>query len=206
MSGSQSKGKAVPIVPEAMRPARADAQRNLSMVLRAAKEVFAEASVDAPVRDIAKRAGLGVGTIYRHFPRRADLIAAVFWQEIDACAAAADTLAARYPPFEALTRWMQAFVELASTKRGFAQALHSGDPTFDSLPARREQRLRPAFRRLFGAALAAGEISARVEADDFLEAAATLCMSSNEAHSNHAQNLVSLLVDGLRVDASGPPA
>lgn len=187
--------------PEAGRRVRADAKRNLSALLQAAKEVFAEAGVDAPVRDIADRAGVGVGTVYRHFPQRADLIAAVFRQEIEDCAEAAETLAATHPPFEALALWMRRFVELASTKRGIAQALHSGDPAFAGLPARREQRLQPAFRKLFNSALAAGEIRDTVEADGFLDAAATLCMSVNETRPHQAQRLVTLLVDGLRCSA-----
>ncbi|NWC95018.1 helix-turn-helix transcriptional regulator [Pseudomonas sp. IPO3778] len=183
---------------------RADAQRNLLILLQAAKEVFAEAGIDAPVRDIADRAGVGIGTVYRHFPKRPDLIAAVFRQEIDACADAAEGLAAEHPPFAALALWMQTFVELASTKRGLAQALHSGDPAFDALPARRDERLWPAFRKLFNAALAAGEIRDSVDADDFLNAAATLCMSVNGTQPGQAERLVTLLVDGLRHGAGRP--
>lgn len=186
-----------PVKPEGRR-VRADAERNLRSLLQAAKAVFAEAGVEAPVRDIADRAGVGIGTVYRHFPQRADLIAAVFSQEIEACADAADRLAAERPPFAALASWMQAFVQLASTKSGLAQALHSGDPAFDFLPARRDQRLRPAFRKLFSAALDAGEIREGVEADDFLDAAATLCMSVNKSRPDQAARLVTLLVDGLR--------
>lgn len=178
---------------------RADAQRNLTTLLQAAKEVFAEAGLDAPVRQIAERAGVGVGTVYRHFPRRPDLIAAVFRREMDACADAAETLAADYPPYEALRRWMRCFVDLAATKHGMAQALHSGDPAFNALPARREQRFRPAFRTLFEAAVASGEIHGDIGADDFLNAAAHLCLSVSDARPEQAQSLVALLVRGLRV-------
>ena len=183
------------------RRVRADAQRNLETLLQAAKEVFAECGLEAPVRDIAERAGVGIGTVYRHFPRRPDLIAAVFRQEMDACADAADALAATYPPFKALELWMRRFVALAATKHGLAQALHSGDPAFDALPARREQRLRPAFRALFDAARASGEIKSDVEPDAFLSAAANLCLSTNTARPEQAQRLVDLLVRGLRYDA-----
>lgn len=201
MSGTASDQQSQQAEPVAARRVRADAQRNLLTLLQAAKEVFAEAGSNAPVRDIADRAGLGIGTVYRHFPQRADLIAAVFRQEIDACADAADALAAEHPPFEAFALWMQRFVELAATKRGLAQALHSGDPAFDALPARREQRLRPAFQRLFDSVLHAGEIRNSVTADDFLNAAATLCMSVDQARPDQAGRLVTLLVDGLRRSA-----
>jgi AcrR family transcriptional regulator len=201
--------KTKPDRPRTRRRARADAQRNLLTLLRAAKEIFAESGLDAPVRDIAERAGVGVGTVYRHFPRRPDLIAAVFSQEMDACADAATALAAAHPPFEALKLWMRNFVELAATKHGLAQALHSGDPAFETLPIRREQRLRPAFRALFEAAATSGEIQSGVSADEFLNAAAHLCMSVNDTRPELAQGLVALLVRGLRSDTAtkiAPPA
>lgn len=185
---------------------RADAQRNLLVVLQAAKEVFAAAGVDAPVRDIAERAGVGVGTLYRHFPRRADLIAAVFRQEMDACADEADALGAGLAPFDALATWMRRFVELAVTKQGLAKALHSGDPAFEALPARREERLMPAFRRLFENAVAAGAIRDDINSEEFLRAAASLCLSVSDGQPEQAQRLVGLLVDGLGHPAGRPAA
>ena len=185
-------------VPEAGARVRADTQRNLLALLAAAKAVFAESGIDAPVRTIAHRAGVGVGTVYRHFPQRVDLIAAVFRHEIDACADAAIELSDTQPPAAALALWLDRFVDLAATKHGLARALHSGDPAFAALPARREARLRPAFRRLFDAAVAAGAIRCGIGADDFLDAAATLCMSADPTRPDHARRLVGLLLDGLR--------
>src|SRR5579871_6950835 len=80
---------------------RADARRNVDALLRAAMSVFSQSGVDAPIRAIAERAGVGVGTVYRHFPQRSDLIAAVFRNEVDACADAAPALAASHGPDEA---------------------------------------------------------------------------------------------------------
>ncbi len=140
------------------RRVRADAQRNTDAVLQAALAVFATSGVDAPVREIAEKAGVGVGTVYRHFPQRSDLIAAVFRREIDACADAAHILAEEYEPFDALTHWMQRYAALIATKRGLATALHSGDSAFDTLPVYFNQRLRPAFRMLLEAAAAAGAV------------------------------------------------
>src|SRR5579871_4585158 len=91
------------------RPIRADARRNLDALLRAAMAVFATSGVDAPVREIAEKAGVGVGTVYRHFPQRSDLIVAVFRHQVDACADAAPVLAAEHEPGEALARWMQRY-------------------------------------------------------------------------------------------------
>ncbi|MGH7074713.1 MAG: TetR/AcrR family transcriptional regulator [Stellaceae bacterium] len=183
------------------RRVRVDARRNIDALLEAAKAVFASSGVDAPVREIAERAGVGVGTVYRHFPQRSDLIAAVFRREIDACADAAPILAAEYGPFEALANWMQHYAAFVATKRGLAPALHSGDPAFESLRAHFEQRLRPAFRTLLEAASAAGEVRTDVDADAILGAVASLCMSARDDVPGHAERMVALLVDGLRYGA-----
>lgn len=180
------------------RRVRADAQRNLDALLQAAKAVFATSGVDAPVREIAEKAGLGIGTVYRHFPQRSDLIAAVFRREIDACAAEAPILAAEYPPFEALARWTQRYAAFIATKRGLATALHSGNPAFDPLPAYFQQRLQPAFRALLDSAAAAGEVRADVDPEDLLGAVASLCMSAHNDGPGRAERMVALLVDGLR--------
>jgi AcrR family transcriptional regulator len=86
---------------------RVDARRNIDTLLQTAMTVFATSGVDAPVREIAEKAGVGVGTVYRHFPQRADLIAAVLRHEIDACADTALVLVAEHKPGEALARWIQ---------------------------------------------------------------------------------------------------
>jgi AcrR family transcriptional regulator len=182
---------------EPPRRVRADAQRSLDALLLAAKEVFATSGVDAPVREIAEKAGVGLGTLYRHFPQRADLIAAVFRREIDACAYLAPRLAETHAPFDALANWMQRYAAFIGTKRGLAQALHSGDPAFDSLPGYFDQKLRPALRGLRDAAVAAGEMRADIDADELLGAVASLCMSAH-AGSGRAERMVALLVDGLR--------
>jgi len=184
------------------RPVRADARRNLDALLQTAKAVFATSGVDAPVREIAAKAGVGVGTVYRHFPERSDLVAAVFRREIDACADAAQILAAEHEPFEALANWVQRYAAFVATKRGLAKVLHSGDPAFDALPAYFDQRLRPALRTLLKAAVAAGQVRGDVDANDLLVAVASLCMSAHSDGSGLAQRMVALLVDGLRHGAN----
>jgi AcrR family transcriptional regulator len=193
--GAEAPGRPV-------RRVRADAQRSLDALLLAAKEVFATSGVDAPVREIAEKAGVGLGTLYRHFPQRAVLIAAVFRREIDACADIAPVLAESYAPFDALANWMQRYAEFVGTKRGLAQALHSGDPAFDNLPSYFDRRLRPALRALLGAAVTAGEVRADVDADELLGAVASLCMSAHNAGPGRSERMVALLVDGLRYGAS----
>lgn len=187
---------------DADRRLRADAQRNIDALLLAAKAVFATSGVDAPVREIAEKAGVGVGTVYRHFPQRSNLIAAVFRREIDACADAAPVLAAEHGPGEALARWMQRYAAFIAAKRGLATALHSGDPAYDALPVYFEMRLRPALRTLLEAAAAAGEMRADIEPDELLGAVARLCVQTHDERPAHAQRMVALLVDGLRYGAN----
>lgn len=186
------------------RRVRADAQRNIDTLLQTAMAVFATSGVDAPIREIAQKASVGVGTVYRHFPQRSDLIAAVFRREIDACADAAPVLAAEHKPGEALARWMQRYAAFIAAKRGLAKALHSGDPAFDNLPGYFDQRLRPALRTLLEAAAAAREVRADADADDLLGAVASLCMSAHNAGPGRAERMVALLVDGLRYGANLP--
>ena len=180
------------------RAVRADAKRSIDALLVAAKAVFATSGVDAPVREIADKAGVGIGTLYRNFPQRADLVAAVFRREIDACAEAAPQLAAEYPPGEALERWIQRYVAFIATKRGLASALYSGSPVFEALPAYFQQRLQPAFQSLVETAVAAGEIRAGLDCEALLGAIASLSSSRYQSSPEAAQRMVSLLIDGLR--------
>ena len=185
----------------APRQMRADAQRKMASVLKASVEVFAQSGVEAPVREIAERAGVGLGTIYRHFPQRSDLIVAVFQTQVDACANAAATLAARHEPGDALARWLHRFVDFLTTKRGLAAALHSGDAAYLALPAYFDKRLRPALQMLLDAAIAAKAVRADIEADDLLRAVATLCRGPRDEEPAYARKMVDLLVDGLRYRA-----
>lgn len=187
--------------PANMRRVRADAQRNLDGLLEAAKEVFASSGVDAPVRVIASRAGVGVGTVYRHFPQRAQLVAAVFRREVDACAAAAATLSEQHDPAEALAKWLQRYTHFIATKRGLAAALHSGDTVFDALPAYFRQHLEPALQSLLANAARAGTIRTDVDAYELLRAVGNLSVPDREIAAGHTQRMVALLIDGLRYGA-----
>jgi len=184
------------------RPLRADAQRSEDALLEAALAVFATSGVDAPVREIAEKAGVGIGTLYRRFPQRSDLIVAVFRRQVDACADAALVLAAEYGPAEALARWMQRYADFIATKRGLASALHSGDPAFKTLPDYFDLRLLPALRTLLDAATVAGEVRTDIEPYDLLRAVGNLCMSVKDDQVDYARRMVTLLVDGLRYGAS----
>lgn len=180
------------------RRRRADAQRNIDALLEAARAVFATSGVDAPAKEITDLAGVGVGTLYRHFPQRSDLVKAVVESGIDAVADAGPALSAEHEPAEALTRWVDRFTELLGTKRGLASALHSGDPAFEGLPGYFLQRLGPTLQALLDAAAESGAIRADLGAEDLLYAITQLCRPVPGRGLEHSRRLVAVLLDGLR--------
>ena len=190
--------------PPTTRRQRADARQNVDAVLEAAKTECATVGVNAPVRAIAERAGVGVGTIYRHFPLRSDLISAVFRREMDACVDAAAEIEAMYPAGEALDRWTLRYTQFVAAKRGLAAALHSGDTAYEPLAVYFSTRLTPTMKRLMAAATSEGAIAQEVDPGDFLGAVANLCHSAGpgEQSSAHAERMVRLLLAGLRVPAT----
>lgn len=181
-----------------IRPVRADARRNIEAILRAAAEVFDTSGVEAPVKLIADKAGVGVGTLYRHFPHRPDLIKAIIKKEVDACAKAALDFAASEQPVEALAKWMQRIVDLVATKRGLGAALHSGNAAYQSLPEYVFSRLTPVLRDLLDAAEAAGSIRRDVNAKELLIACMRVATPASEGDIVQARRMVALMVDGLR--------
>ncbi len=195
-------GSAGPGAEPAPRRLRADAQRNIGSLLDAAKAVFATSGVDAPAKEIADLAGVGVGTLYRHFPQRSDLVKAVFQHEVDACAAAAPALAAAHEPAEALEKWVLRYTGFLAAKHGLGPALHSGDPAFEALPGYFAQRLGLALGSLLDAAAASGEIRGDVNATDLLYAVANLSLPAADHGIGYSQRMVALLIDGLRYGAA----
>ena len=138
---------------------RADARRNEESLLDAAAAAFVASGVEVPVRDIAARAGVGVATIYRHFPTRSDLIVAVYRHQVEACAEAGPTLlASSSSPHAALARWINLFVDFLVTKHGLAEALKSDDATFAPMHAYFVDRLVPVLAGLLEASVNAGQI------------------------------------------------
>lgn len=187
------------------RHKRADAQRNIDSLLRAAKSSFASSGVDAPAREIAERADVGVGTLYRHFPQRADLVVAVLEREIDACADAAQALAAEREPAEALALWLDLYTEFLRTKDGLATALQKGEPAFDGLAEYFWQRFGPALGSLLDAAAESGEIRPDVKARELLSAVGSLCLPVPGADVDYSRRMVALLMDGLRFGSKREP-
>jgi AcrR family transcriptional regulator len=178
---------------------RADARRNEQALLDAAAAVFVASGVDAPVRDIAAKAGVGVGTIYRHFPTRADLIVAVYRHQIEACAEAGPALLASGPtPHAALARWIEKFVDFLVTKHGLADALRTDNAGFTTLHAYFLERLVPVCGELVAAAVEAGEIRADLTAYELMRAVGSLCAGPEGDARYDARRMVHLLVAGLR--------
>lgn len=171
-------------------PKRADAQRNEKSLLDAAAAVFVTDGVEAPVRDIAAKAGVGTGTIYRHFPTRADLIIAVYRHQVEACAEAGpQLLATSESSHDALTKWINLFVDFLVTKHGLAAAMRSDSAGFDTLHAYFLDRLVPVCTQLLEAAGIR-----HVQAIDLMRGVGNLCIG---ADSYNARQLVGILIDGL---------
>lgn len=179
------------------RRQRSDAKRNVVALLEAAKTVFAGSGVDAPAKQITDRAGVGVGTLYRHFPRRSDLIVAVLQHEIDECVEAAEELETTLGPWEALVAWIQRFTDFVGTKRGLASALHSGDPAYDDLPQHLMDRLEPAFRTLLARAVDAGYARDDVTAREVLMTVALICQPVPGEPPSFNQRMTQVFLEGL---------
>jgi len=181
----------------APRRKRADAVRNTEAVLEAAKSAFAELGVDAPMREISARAGVGVGTIYRNYPQRSDLIIAVFRRELDATAAEAERLAGEHPPAEALRLWAGRLGRFVATKRGFASALHSGDPAYAPLPGQFLGVLAPKVQRILDAGAADGTLRPDLRAEDLIHALARLADDQAGDSDGRAGRMIGVLLDGV---------
>ena len=182
---------------------RADARRNEQALLDAAAAVFVASGVEAPVREIAAKAGVGMGTIYRHFPTRADLVVAVYRHQVEACAEAGPVLLANSDsPHAALGRWVDLFVDFLVTKHGLAAALQSDSAGFDALHAYFLDRLVPVCALLLDAAAEAGEICSDIDAYALMRGIGNLCIGGGGDPRYDARRMVALLLAGLRQSRS----
>jgi AcrR family transcriptional regulator len=182
------------------RRKRADARRNEETLLDAAAAAFITSGVEVPVRDIAAKAGVGIGTMYRHFPTRADLIVAVYRHQVEACAEAGPALlASSSTPHAALARWISLFVDFLVTKHGLAKALQSDDAAFETLHAYFLDRLVPVCARLLDAAATAGEIRPDTDAFELMLGVGNLCIGADNNPRYDARRMVGLVIAGLRL-------
>ena len=184
---------------------RADAQRNHDALLEAAACAFTEHGPDASLEDVARRAGVGIGTLYRHFPTREALVEAAYRRGLETLCDQADQLGRELPPAEALEAWMQAFVGHAATKRGLGSVLKMAANRNTELFTEVRARIRAAMTGLIDSAIAAGTIRPDADATDLLGAIGGVCMISDQPDwQDQSRRLVRLLMDGLRYGAPTP--
>ncbi|BAL89881.1 putative TetR-family transcriptional regulator [Actinoplanes missouriensis 431] len=174
------------------RPQRADARRNFDALLAAARDVFAERGADASLEEIAKRAGVGIGTLYRNFPARQDLFEAVYVEEINQLAAAAEA-AASLPPWQALQAWLKRFVAYAVTKRAIIDVLNRDSEMFRSSRA----TMYAAGEPLMARAQQAGEVRADASFDDVLRLVSGLT-SAAFVDEEQRDRVLRFALDGIR--------
>lgn len=191
--------------PSPSRRPRADAERNRVRLLADAKAAFAEKGAEASLEEIARRAGVGIGTLYRHYPTRDALIAAVYRNEIEQLIAAAERLAAEAPPVEALRRWMLLFVDYLGTKHGMSEVLKSvaGGPSeiYAAFSVRITETIATLVER------ASGQTSPDLAPLDLLRALAGVAHAGSGPDGKRAaQRLVDILVDGLLAQKPAEPA
>ncbi|MBV9246996.1 MAG: TetR/AcrR family transcriptional regulator [Methylobacteriaceae bacterium] len=188
----------------ARRP-RADAVRNRERVLEAAKTVFSPGGPDASLEAVARHAGVGIGTLYRHFPTREALFEAVYRREVQQLADLAEELKTEAEPAEALRRWMHSNVEFVATKKGMSAALALAAYKPSELHAYTAERLTKAVAGLLDRAVAAGEIRADISAEDLLRALVAMCYMNNQpGWQVSVLRLVDVFVDGLRRQTHRP--
>ena len=191
-----------PVDPEPERPLRKDAQRNRDLLLSVASEQFTQHGVDVPLEDVARQAGVGIGTLYRHFPTRALLIEAVYRREVAQLCDSVDELLATMPPDQALEAWMRNFVTYVATKRGLSAALKDMMDSEPDLFTATRASIYAAAGTVLGAAVEAGDIRPDIEPEDLIRAMSGICMVTDDrGFQDRATRLMSLLLDGLRFGA-----
>jgi AcrR family transcriptional regulator len=185
---------------ETTRRPRADGIRNRERVLAAAKAVFSKGGADASLEAVAKRAGVGIGTLYRHFPTREALFEAVYRREVRQLSELAEQLKDETSPVEALRRWLHSDIELVATKKGMAAALALAVHGPSELYADSLERLAKAVGVLLDRAVAAGEIRSDISPKDLLRALVGMCyMHDQPGWQASVLRLVDIFVDGLRL-------
>ena len=173
------------------RPQRADARRNFDALLTAAREAFAEQGTGASLEEIARRAGVGIGTLYRNFPTRQDLFEAVYFGEVEELCAAADDVA-DLPPWEALTTWLARFVQYAATKRAIIEALNRDSAMFTTA----REAMYAAGTPLFERAQAAGEARTDIAFDDLLRMVSGLT-AAGFVDDAQRERVLNIALDGV---------
>lgn len=184
---------------ETVRPLRADARRNRARLIAAARDTFAEDGVSASLEEIARRAHVGIGTLYRHFPTRKDLFQSVYLDEVDKLCRTAEELAAR-PPFEALATWLRAFVAYFAKKRALAEALNYDSTLFIGGRDKIHAAGTPLLRR----AQASGAARPEISFDDVIRLVGGIS-AVQVTDAAQRDRLIQIAVDGLRASTKPSP-
>jgi AcrR family transcriptional regulator len=182
---------------EAARPMRADAKRNYERLVAAARTVFAQEGGGASMESIAKEAGVGVGTLYRHFPKRIDVVEAVYREDVDELNSVARSAVAELEPWPALVAWLEAFVRYAAGKKRFLNELHEAFEENPDLQSASRERIVGALSIVLARAQEAGEVRTDVDAADLMQLLGSMCMSATLTPDQSAR-LLMMIEDGLR--------
>ena len=187
--------------PTSAKPLRVDARRNRERLLEAALALFVEAGPDVALEAVARRAGVGIGTLYRHFPTREALVEAAYRSEVAHLHEAAEELLRERPPDAALAAFMDRFVEYAATKRGMKPMLMAVAESGSDVFAEAGEQIRSAVAMLVEAGVAAGTIRADVDAEDVLRALG-IAFSLPAGQEEQARRVLAIVMDGLRHGAA----
>jgi AcrR family transcriptional regulator len=187
------------------KPMRADARRNYERLIAAGRSVLAARGSEAGMEEIAKAADVGVGTLYRHFPRRIDLVEAVYREDIDGLVTLANQLSETAEPWDGLVQWLQAFVKYAQSKRVFLTELHEAfekDPNF-KLSSR--EKLATAAATVLRRAQLAGSARHDIDHSDLMQLVGGMCMARGSSLPQN-ERLLCLVLDGIRQPAEDSSA
>jgi AcrR family transcriptional regulator len=184
------------LTPRPAGPLRADARQNRARLIAAATEAFAEKGADAPLEDVARRAGVGIGTLYRHFPTRLDLQAAVFRSQVSAVCGQGDALLVAASPKDAFAAWIRALAAYLVTKRGLSRALIEAVGMESELMTSCWVAMRDTTERLLASGQQAGVIRLDVTATDVMRLVHGIAVSA-EKEPDRADLLLSIALDGL---------
>jgi AcrR family transcriptional regulator len=182
---------------DAARPMRADAKRNYERLVTAARRVFAQEGGGASMEAIAKEAGVGIGTLYRHFPKRIDVVEAVYREDVDELTTVAESASATMEPWPALVAWLEAFVRYAMGKKRFLNELHEAFEKNPELRSTSRERIVSALGLVLTPAQEAGAVRADIDAPDLMQLLGSMCMSATLTTDQSARLLV-MIQDGLR--------
>jgi AcrR family transcriptional regulator len=201
----KARSEAGDSVPDHGPRMRADARRSRAKLIEAATIAFAENGADAPLEDIARRAGVGIGTLYRHFPTRTDLQAGVFRSQVDAVCTTADELIGMVSPEQAFAGSLHAIAGYLITKRGLAKALIDSLGRDSELISACSLRMNDTLNRLLGHAQGAGAVRADVSARDVLRLVHGIVMACEQSPKDTGR-LLDVILDGLRPQGPSVPA